>query len=680
MPMSDEDIWGDAPAAAGAPAALSDDAIWGKATPQAAQPGYTDTFGRTLKRYADDAGQSVSAPFKKDSGPGPELLQRIGDMGGRAASIVSDAAGAVTSPVEAGFSSGLGYLMPEMAKKYAGRDLTPEEAEKIQKIADDTGQLMTMAVLAPTAAGKTGAPKIDPTKPVDRAISDVAPNLKKMISDETSGGDPSGVIDMLKNDASGAPGVAPTEKIVSKPFDPADVHKSITDEYGKALQQSRAYYKDVRDIGGLLDVPVKDLRKNLDQVIGEINDDPLHEGKSAVSDLKRIRDKIGDDSPSSILDQSGKPIPRQLPDLVTANDLLDIKQFLNENFNSKRFAERADNPYTSLSKVVKSGLADVGDMHPPFADAMKTADKFWVNGVDLPYRGNDVLHKFWNPEDYHAQQSIDRGIAEKLPDATRQRQYSMLKRINNPIEFEALKNALPPDAQKSFAEALSKYIKEDVGYGASNRIKKFAKGAFHMTPVPKLFKPRTALQEMGEAFEPNFSPEQEDIMKSIAGKPYASGGAVTVNKEPTPAQKAAGNYKKHHIRFHGLDISIENPKGSTRSGEGRNGKKWSSTMPDHYGYIKRTQGADGDHVDVYVGDNDRSNRVYVIDQKDPETGVFDEHKCMLGYADRDKAVAAYRSAFSDKKERMMKVTRLSIPEFKGWLKSGNTKKPFKKIL
>lgn len=160
---------------------------------------------------------------------------------------------------------------------------------------------------------------------------------------------------------------------------------------------------------------------------------------------------------------------------------------------------------------------------------------------------------------------------------------------------------------------------------------------------------------------------------------FARGGAV-VEKNPTPAQKMAGNYKKHHMRIHGLDISIENPKGSTRTGEGKDGKKWSSTMPDHYGYIKRTQGADGDHVDVYVGSNDRSNRVYVIDQKDPDTGSFDEHKVMIGYGDRDAATAAYRAAFSDKKNRIMKVTRLSVAEFKNWLKNGNTKQPVKKAV
>ena len=75
-------------------------------------------------------------------------------------------------------------------------------------------------------------------------------------------------------------------------------------------------------------------------------------------------------------------------------------------------------------------------------------------------------------------------------------------------------------------------------------------------------------------------------------------GAIAKQAAPTEAQKAAGNYRKHHVRIHGLDIALENVKGGKRSGVGHNGRRWTVTMPAHYGYIKRTEGADGDHVDT----------------------------------------------------------------------------------
>jgi len=160
------------------------------------------------------------------------------------------------------------------------------------------------------------------------------------------------------------------------------------------------------------------------------------------------------------------------------------------------------------------------------------------------------------------------------------------------------------------------------------------------------------------------------------GLDYKRGGAV--NTSPTEKQKAAGNYRKEHVKIHGLDISIENPKGSVRTGTGKDGKEWKSpNMPAHYGYIKGSLGADGDHVDCFVGENTKSKRVYVIDQKHDD-GKFDEHKCVLNCTDRDEAVRLYKGSFSDKKNRIMKVTRLTIPEFKAWLKKGNTKQPMKK--
>src|SRR5690606_38745403 len=42
--------------------------------------------------------------------------------------------------------------------------------------------------------------------------------------------------------------------------------------------------------------------------------------------------------------------------------------------------------------------------------------------------------------------------------------------------------------------------------------------------------------------------------------------ATDANPEPTDGQKEAGNYKLGHARWNGLDLSIENQKGSTRSG------------------------------------------------------------------------------------------------------------------
>lgn len=157
---------------------------------------------------------------------------------------------------------------------------------------------------------------------------------------------------------------------------------------------------------------------------------------------------------------------------------------------------------------------------------------------------------------------------------------------------------------------------------------------------------------------------------------YANGGGV--NTDPSPAQKEAGNYKKKHIVFQGIPITIENPKGTIRSGLDHKGQPWSSRMTEDYGYIKRTEGHDGDQVDCFVGPNKRSNRVWVVDQLHHSAHRFDEHKCLLGFDTEKQAIGAYRKSYGtvyDIQHAMGAVTEMSVDAFKEWLKGGGGKKP-----
>jgi hypothetical protein len=156
--------------------------------------------------------------------------------------------------------------------------------------------------------------------------------------------------------------------------------------------------------------------------------------------------------------------------------------------------------------------------------------------------------------------------------------------------------------------------------------------------------------------------------------------ASRVDRHPTEPQKEAGNYRKGHIRIHGMDVSIENPRGSFRSGIGADGKPWKARLPHHYGYIKRTQGADGDHVDVFVGPHHKSPLVYVIDQKDLRTDRFDEHKAFVGFASPKQVKSAYHDAFTDgrAKDRLGHLTEMTVAQFKDWLRDGDTTKPLRR--
>lgn len=147
--------------------------------------------------------------------------------------------------------------------------------------------------------------------------------------------------------------------------------------------------------------------------------------------------------------------------------------------------------------------------------------------------------------------------------------------------------------------------------------------------------------------------------------------------KPTEAQSAAGNYRKHKVSVHGMPITIENPKGSARTGKDKDGTAWSVKMPAHYGYLLGTVGRDKDHVDCYLGDNLKSSTVYVVNQIDHKSGKFDEHKCMIGYASQSDALSDYKKAFSDGngKDRIGSVAEMPIDRFKSWLKTGDMKVP-----
>lgn len=151
--------------------------------------------------------------------------------------------------------------------------------------------------------------------------------------------------------------------------------------------------------------------------------------------------------------------------------------------------------------------------------------------------------------------------------------------------------------------------------------------------------------------------------------------------EPTEAQKKAGNYKKGHLSFGGYDYTVETPKGVTRSGKDEQGKPWSVTMHDTYGYILGKIGVDGDHIDMFINDSADldtfDGNVYVVDQVNPETGEFDEHKVMYGYPSEEAATEAYLANYSKGWKGLGKATSVPKATFDKWLESSDRKtKPF----
>lgn len=191
---------------------------------------------------------------------------------------------------------------------------------------------------------------------------------------------------------------------------------------------------------------------------------------------------------------------------------------------------------------------------------------------------------------------------------------------------------------------------------------------------------RKIKKEQPDLFSGDFfaSQQPDNTIGKTSTKAERISEEAKVDTNPTEAQKEAGNYQKGHISVDGYDITIENPKGSIRSGVDSKGNTWETKMNNTYGYIRGTEGVDGDHIDVFLSDNPTEGDVFVVDQVNPDTGDFDEHKVMYGFKDIAEATQAYLSNYDKGWNGLGSISGLSREAFKEWVESSHRKtKPFR---
>lgn len=198
------------------------------------------------------------------------------------------------------------------------------------------------------------------------------------------------------------------------------------------------------------------------------------------------------------------------------------------------------------------------------------------------------------------------------------------------------------------------------------------------TSSPEPAKPVTLTPEQIEARRKaaQVVTDTDDDGAVAAARARVDAAAAKTKTTPTIAQTEAGNFAKGKVRVQGLEISVENPKGSKRVAKDGS---WEVEMPGEYGYILGTKGKDKDHVDVTIGPNPKRDTVYVVDQIDPKTGKLDEHKTFLGFESQAQAEAAYDASFSDGSgpSRRGAVSAMPMDQFKAWLKDGDKTKGVK---
>ena len=166
------------------------------------------------------------------------------------------------------------------------------------------------------------------------------------------------------------------------------------------------------------------------------------------------------------------------------------------------------------------------------------------------------------------------------------------------------------------------------------------------------------------------------------GKPVTK--SVTVTKgvvvKSVPVQGASSlEYssvlvkRKGHIGFQGLDIRVQNPSGTLRSGISPSGQPWETSMEADYGYIAGTEGKDGEDVDVFVGPDKDAQSAYIITiMKPPSFENIDEQKVMLGYNTGAEAKRAFMRHY-DSPKFFGSMTAMTMTDFKKKVKESDGK-------
>lgn len=178
--------------------------------------------------------------------------------------------------------------------------------------------------------------------------------------------------------------------------------------------------------------------------------------------------------------------------------------------------------------------------------------------------------------------------------------------------------------------------------------------------------PSTALRE-GKRVEREHTKSKtlatEIAMDHLTEDPGYYGKLKLVEKE---AKASEPEYKlQGHTTHQGLPLAIENRVGSVRKGVDKDGKKWRTIFRHPYGYIKGTEGNDGEEIDAYVGPNGNATHAFVVHQRRLDNGKHDEDKVMLGFDSKGEARAAYLEHYNKVGPKLLgPISTLTVAELK----------------
>jgi phage-related protein (TIGR01555 family) len=191
----------------------------------------------------------------------------------------------------------------------------------------------------------------------------------------------------------------------------------------------------------------------------------------------------------------------------------------------------------------------------------------------------------------------------------------------------------------------------EIGEGGEGEEGEPAKGGPETVAEKKaLPNPQRALKRASAGAEDSSTKSARDRLARVIDSIGKDASAV---KRPEPTKTS----------WHGLGVTIENPAGTTRSGEDGGGSKWSVEMSHDYGYLHNTEGTDGDAVDVFIGPDETAEYVYIIHtKKAPDFETYDEDKAFLNFETEADARTAFFKNY-DRPEHFGALEKMAVDKF-----------------
>ena len=362
---------------------------------------------------------------------------------------------------------------------------------------------------------------------------------------------------------------------------------------------------------------------------------------------------------------------------------------------SQQISGSADIPMTRLFGQSPAGMNSTGDSDlRNYYDGIKSGQETTIKspvtflldithrsrfGVPLPNGFNFSFKPLWQ-----LQQSEKSTIAGTIAGATSQllqdgvftpkiamkevRQWSRVTGFGSNITDE--------DIEAAGQQPPAPPMPDMPGADPSNSVS----GHAEQSPAPSP-KPPTTPQQMpaGASAKPMNgtsvpAPADDDVVGpdddplTLARINFARGLSSIINLPEVGTRVHIGDSSvgRSLVNIGGVPVVIETHKGERRLGYG-----WSVNMPADYGYIMVTNSAEGprEQTDAFVGPNLKSDKVWVIEQVEPDGKRFDEYKVMLGFDTRVDALSTYAAAFSDGRgrDRIGKLREMDINALLSWI-------------